>query len=143
NEVGMRNHGVGGLVFAGVVVNAGGFFAGAALAVAFADDGVDDVVAGGIEQRLVGVGNQAFVAAVAVDDEDFLASVARHFVGGFLEEFELEVAAVGDSAGFVLGFENLAEIIFGEDDGEFLCGSVKCGVADVEEIGAERKMGAM
>ena len=52
-------------------------------------------------------------------------------------------AAVGDGAGFVLGFKNLAEIIFRKNDCVLLFGGVQRGVADVQQIGAERKMRAV
>lgn len=95
------------------------------------------------ELRLREKGKKAFVAAVAVDDDDFLAAVAGHFVGGFLEKFELEFAAVSDGAGFVFGFEDLAEEILREDDSVFLFGGVQRGVADVEQVRAEREMRAV
>ena len=37
-------------------------------------------------------------------------------------------------------FGNLSEIILGEDDGVFLLGGVQRGIADVEQVGAEREM---
>ena len=80
---------------------------------------------------------------MAIDDEDFFAAVARHFVGGFLEELQLEIAAIGDGAGLVFGFKNLAEIIFGKYDRVFLFGGVQRCVADVEEIGAKGQMWAV
>ena len=81
--------------------------------------------------------------AVAVDDQDFLAAVAGHLVGGFLQQGELQVAAVGHGAGLVPRFSDLAEIVFGEDDGVFLLGGVQRGVADVEQIGTERQVRAV
>ena len=143
NKIRMRDQSVGGFVFAGVVINAGGFLGRTAGATAFADYSVDDVVVRLFELRLREIGDEALVAAVAVDDEDFLAAVAGHLVGGFLEKLELEIAAVGDGAGFVLGFEDLAKIVFRKNDGVFLLGGVKRGVADVQKIGAERKMRAV
>jgi hypothetical protein len=76
------------------------------------------------------------VAAVAVNDDHLLAAVARHFVGGLLQQGELHFAAVGDGSGFVAGFGNLSEIIFGEDDCVFLFCGVQRGVAHVQQIGA-------
>ena len=143
NEIRMRDQSVGGFVFAGVIVNAGRFLGRTARAAALSDDGVDNVVVRLVELRLGEEWDEAFVAAVAVDDEDFLAAITRHFVGGFLEEHELEVAAVSDGTGFVLRFKNLTEIVFRKDDGVFLLDRMERGVADVEEIGAERKMRAV
>ena len=74
---------------------------------------------------------------MAVDDENFLAAVARHLVGGFLQQRQLQVAAVGDGSGLVARFGNLAEIIFGEDDGVFFLGGVQRGVTHIEQIGAQ------
>ena len=56
---------------------------------------------------------------------------------------ELQVAAVGHGSGFVAGFGDLAEIVFGEDDGVLLLGGVQRGVAHVEQIGAERQVRAV
>jgi hypothetical protein len=80
---------------------------------------------------------------VTVDDQNFLAAVAGHLVGGFLQQGELQGAAVGHGAGLVLGFGDLAEIVFGENDGVFLLGGVQRGITDIEKVGAERKMWAV
>ena len=109
---------------------------------AFVED-VDHVVVWLVELCLREVWQQAFVAAVAVDDQNFLAAVAGHLVGGFLQQGELQVAAVGYRAGFVAGFDNLAEIIFGEDDGVFLLGGVQRGVAYIEQVGADGQVRAV
>src|SRR5215467_4631724 len=101
---------------------------------------VDHVVMGFFQLRLGKKRQQAFVAAMAVYDDDFLAAVAGHFVGGFLQKFQLEVAAVGDGSGFVLGFEDLAEIVLRKNDRIFLFGGVQRGVADVDQVGAEREV---
>ena len=108
-----------------------------------AERNVDDIIVRGGELGLGEIREQVVIAAVTVRDQDFLATVAGHFVGGFLEQFELQMLAIGDGSGFVAGFENLAEIIFGEDDGIFLRDSVEDGVADVDEVGAEGEMGAV
>jgi hypothetical protein len=42
---------------------------------------------------------------LAADDHHLLASIAWH-LGGFLQEFQLRVGAVGDGAGLVPGFES-------------------------------------
>jgi len=73
-----------------------------------------------VELRLREEGKQMLVSAVAVDDDDFLAAIARHLIGGFLKEFQLKFHAVRDGARLVLGFKNLAEIIFGKNDGVLL-----------------------
>src|SRR5215469_1558624 len=101
---------------------------------------VHNIVMRLVELRLCKVRKQAAVASVAVDDQNFLAAVTRHLVGGFLEECELESAAVGHAARLVFGLGNLSEIVLGEDDSVFPIGCVQRGVADIEEIGSERKM---
>src|SRR6202162_5361347 len=93
-----------------------------------------------VQLRLREIGEQAVVSAVAVDDNYLLASVARHLVGSFLQESELRLATVSHSAGLATGLGKLSEIIFGEDDDVFFLGRVQSGIADVQQIGAERKM---
>ncbi len=119
------------------------FLAGAALMRrAFVEDvDVDYVIVRLVELGLCEERQQAVVAAMAVDDQDLLAAVARHLVGGFLQERELHRAAVGHGSGLVLSLGDLAEIVFRENDGVFLrFGGMQRGIADVEKIGAERKV---
>src|SRR5207253_9965821 len=104
---------------------------------------VDDIIVGFVELRLREEGEKAVVAAVTVDDQDFLAAIARHLVGGLLQQSELQVAAVSHGSGFVARFGDLAEIVFGEDDCVFLLGGMERGVADIEKIGAERQVGTV
>src|ERR1700746_1246378 len=104
---------------------------------------IDNVIVRLVELCLREIGKQAFVAAMAVDDENFSAAVAGHFVGGFLQKIQLNLPTVGDGAGFVLGFEDLPEIIFRENNGEFFFRGVQRGVANVDQIGAEGKMRAV
>ena len=80
---------------------------------------------------------------MAVDDEDFLAAVARHLLHRFLQERELRGQAVGNGSGLLLRFEDLSEVVLGEDDGVLLLHGVHHREADVEQVGAERKMRAM
>ena len=84
--------------------------------------------------------DRVLIAAVAVDDDHFLAAVARHLVGSFLQQGELHLAAVRDCSRLVAGFGNLSEVIFREDNGVFLLGGVQRGVTHVKEIGAEREV---
>src|SRR4029077_5506847 len=140
DEVGAGDHGVGGFVFTGVVIDAGGFFGRASGAAAFTVQDVDDVIVRTIELRLSEKGKQMFVASVTVDDDDFLAAVARHLFGGFLEELQLQFHAVGNGAGFVLGFENLSEVVLRKNDGVFLLGGFQGSMANIQKIGAERQM---
>ena len=90
--------------------------------------------------RLSEIREQMFVAAVAIHDDYFFAAVARHLVGGFLQQGELHVAAVGDGSGLVARFGNLSKIIFGEDDGVLPLGGVQRGVTHVQQISAQRQM---
>src|SRR3989442_567032 len=141
DEVGTGHERVRSLVFAGVVVDPGGLFGRATRAAAFTLENVDDIVVRLIELRLSEIGKEMLVAAVAVHDDDFLAAVARHFVGSFLEELKLKRKAVGDGSGLLFGLEDLTEVILGKNDGVLLLDGVKGGIADVEQIGAEREMG--
>src|ERR1700720_1454086 len=96
-----------------------------------------------IELRLGEEWQQAVIASVAIHDDDFLAAVARHFIRSLFEKRKLHFAAVGDGSGLVLGFGNLSEIIFRENNCVLLLGSVQRGVANVQQIGPERQMRAM
>src|SRR5208337_561627 len=82
-------------------------------------------------------------AAVAVDDQDLLASIARHLVGGFLQQGELHAAAVGHGSGLVACLGDLAEVIFREDHRVFLLGRMQRRVSHVKQIGADRQVRAV
>src|SRR5260370_25432254 len=96
-----------------------------------------------IELRLGKEWQQAVIASVAIHDDDLLAAVARHFIHSLFEKRELHFAAVGHGPGLVLGFGNLSEIIFRENDCVLLFGSVQRGVAHVQQIGSQRQMRSM
>src|SRR5258705_4887747 len=142
NEIRMRNHGVGGFGLAGVHIEWVFFQCVFRLRVG-APLNIDDVVVRAIKLRLREIGKKTLVAAVAVDDKNFLTAIAGHFVSGFLKKVELYLAAVSDSAGLVLGFENLSEIILREDHSIFLVSSRQRSVEHVQQIGTEGQMGAM
>jgi hypothetical protein len=72
---------------------------------------------------------------MAVDDDDLLAAVACHLVSSLLQQFQLQVSAVGYSSRLVLGLKNLAEIILGEDNRVFPLGRMHGGVAHVQQVG--------
>ena len=142
NEVGARDEGVSSFGFTGVLID----FAlqrRTAGRIRRAIHDVDDVVAASGELRLREEGQQVVVTAVAVDDQDLLAAVARHFVGGFLQEFKLYVRAVGDGSRLVAGFEDLPEIVSREDHGVFLLGAALSDPAHVDEVRPERQLRAM
>jgi hypothetical protein len=104
---------------------------------------VHDVVVWRLELRLREKRQQAVVAAVTVHDDDLLAAVAGHLVGRFLQQLELQSAAVGHRAGLMLRFEDLPEVVLWENDGILLLGGIECNVAHVEQIVAQGKMGSM
>src|SRR6266571_5865328 len=106
-------------------------------------ENIDHIVVKLIELGLRKVGEQAVIAAMAVDDQDFLAAVAGHFVGGFLQQGELQVAAVGHGSRLVASLGDLAEIIFGKYDYVLLLGGVQRGVTHIKQIGAERQVWTM
>src|SRR5467141_1504401 len=93
-----------------------------------------------VQLRLREKWNQVFVAAVAVDNDYFFAAIAGHLISGFLEQMQLQIHAVRYRSGFVLGFEDLAEIIFGKDHRVFLRRGLQRNVAHIQQIGAEREM---
>src|SRR5712692_8182500 len=93
-----------------------------------------------IELRLGEKGKQVLVSPMAVDDNDFLAAIARHFIGGFLEQFELEFHTVRDGSRFMLGFENLAEVVLRKNEGVLLLRCLQRRVAHVQKIRAKRQM---
>ena len=86
----------------------------------FAVENVDDIIVRTIELRLGEEGKQMLVPSMAVHDDNLLATVARHFIGRFLEQLQLEFHAEGDSPRFMLGFKNLSEVVLRKDHGEFL-----------------------
>src|SRR5277367_3146498 len=104
HQVGARDHHGGGLGFACVHIYVV-FFYWAALGFFAAPLHVDYVIVRLIELGLREIWEQVFVAAVAIHDDDFFAAVAGHFVGGFLQQLQLQIGAVGDGTGLVLGFE--------------------------------------
>src|SRR5215469_1155690 len=80
---------------------------------------------------------------MAVDDYDLLATVARHLVGSFLQQVQLQPSAVGNGPRLVLGFEDLSEVVFGIDNRVLLCSTMERHVADVDQISAERQLRTM
>src|SRR5437868_1082412 len=77
---------------------------------------------------------------MAVYDDYFFAAITGHFIGGFLQHAQLQIHAVRYRSGFVLGFEDLPEIIFGKDHRVFLRRSLQRNVAHIQQIRTERKM---
>ena len=104
---------------------------------------VDHVIAGAGELGLSEQREQAVVAAVAVDDDDLLAAVARHLAHRLLQQGELRRQAVGDGSGLLARLEDLAEVVLGKHDGVLLLDRVHHREAHVEQVGAQRQMGAM
>lgn len=52
----------------------------------------------------------------------------------------MHVHAVGDCARLVFGFGNLAKVISRKDDGVFVGSGVLGGIANIDEVGAERQV---
>jgi hypothetical protein len=77
---------------------------------------------------------------MSVHDDDFLAAVPRHLVDGLLQQFQLQMSAVRNCAGFVASFEDLAKIVFGKDNNIFLLRRRQSGMADIQQIGSKRQM---
>ena len=127
---------MGGFRFTGVSIDLR-LHSGAARLVRTSGVDINDVI---VQCGELGLGEERqkmVVAAMTVDDQDFLAAIARHFIGGFLQEFELQFGAISEGAGLVFGFEDLAVEISWKDDGEFLGGGVFGEIAHIDEVGAE------
>src|SRR5215470_18408826 len=83
-ELGMRIQRVRGFVFARMIINAGRLLCRASRTAARTIKHVNNVVPRASHLRLREVGKQMLVSTVAIYDDDFLATVARHFVRSFL-----------------------------------------------------------
>jgi hypothetical protein len=84
NQVRARDDGVGGFVFARMIIDAGGFLGRTARLAAFAIQNIQNIVVRAVELRLSKVGKQMLIAAMTVDDDYLFTAVAGHLVGGFL-----------------------------------------------------------
>src|SRR4029077_1045704 len=143
DQVGPRDHSVRGFVLTGVIIDACRFLWWPAGAASPAVENVNDIVVWPIELRLGKEGNQVLVPAVAVDNHNLLAALARHFIRRFLEQLQLQFHAIGDGSRFMLGFKNLSEVILWKDDSELLLRRLQGGVAHVEKIRTQRQMRPM
>src|SRR5215475_9587472 len=94
----------------------GGFSRRAALLWRTLIENVDDIIVRLVELRLCEEGQETVVPAVPIRDEYFLAAVAGHLVGCFLQQCKLQFPAVGDSTGFMASFGDLTEIVFRKND---------------------------
>src|SRR5579864_306264 len=138
----MRNHHGRSFRFSSVHVH-GGLFRGAARGRFDEAENIDDIVVLFLELALSEIRQQTFVPTVAVYDDDLLAPVARHLVGGFLQQFQLHVAAVGDGAGLVPRLKNLPKIIFWKHNCILLLGRMEGCITDVEQVSAYWQMRSM
>src|SRR5580765_2558597 len=142
HEFGMRDHHLRRLALAGMHIEFVGSSRTSVLRCAFVKY-VDDIVMRLIKLRLCEKRQQAVIASVAVDDQDLLTSIARHLICRFLEEGELQSAAESHGAGLMFGLCDLSEVILREHDRIFLLSSVKCGVANIQQICSERQVWTM
>src|SRR5579883_880534 len=78
------------------------------------------------------------VAAMTVDDQNLVAAIARHFLRGLLQEIELQALAIRDGSGLMLGFEDLTEVVLGEDHGIFLPGGIQARVPYINKVRPQR-----
>src|SRR6266581_3068177 len=121
----------------------GGFLFGAAGRRSALVEEIDHVIVRLIQLRLGKVGQQTTIAAVAVDDQYFLAAVASHLVRGCLKQCQLQIATISDGAGLVTGLGDLAKIILREDHSVLLLCRMQCRVTRIEQIGANRHVWPM
>ena len=75
--------------------------------------------------------------------ENFFAAVTRHFVGGFLQQFQLHLGAIRQGSGLVLRFENLAVEVGRKNNGIFFVGRVFRDVAHIDQVRSQRQLRAM
>jgi len=80
---------------------------------------------------------------MTIQNDDFLAAVPSHLVGGLLKQVELYLSAIGDGARLVSSFEYLAKIIFGKNDSVFLVRGMQRRISNIEKISSKRKMWSM
>src|SRR5262245_17601951 len=83
-----------------------------------------DKVARRRKLRLSKERKQIIIPAVSVGDNDLLAAVAGHLVGGLLQQIELQPWAISNRARLVPGFEDLTKIILRVDNRILLLGAV-------------------
>src|ERR1019366_3630182 len=143
NQVWPRNQHGGGLGLAGVHAAlgfqrrpSGNIFVGQT-------KNIDHVIARGGQLRLREKRQQAVVAAMTVDDQNLLASIAGHLFDRLLQKHELCGQAVGNGPGLLLRFEDLSEIVFRKNHRILLHDSVHHCKPHVDEVGPERKMRSM
>ena len=131
DEIGTGDEHVGGFDFAAVHVE--GCLEGGATGDIFVGqaENIDHIIALAGELRLREEREQRVVAAVAVHDDDLFAAVAVHLADRLVQEGELRGKAVGDGAGLLASFEDLTEIVLGEDDGVFLLDGIHHREADI------------
>src|SRR5580698_7201593 len=128
DEVGPRDHGVCGLRLTGMHIDFGMFSRTSGIPWVPAID-INDIIMRSLQLRLREIREKILVTAVTINDDDLLAAVPAHFVGGFLQQIKLHVHAVGNRSGFMPRLSDLAEIISRKNDGIFVCGGMFGGIA--------------
>src|SRR5271166_1758498 len=86
---------------------------------------------------------QALVATVAIDDENLLATIARHLFDGLLQKRELRAQAVGNGPRLLLRFKDLSKVVLRENHGILLPHGIHHRETNIDQVGAERKMRTM
>ncbi len=86
---------------------------------------------------------QMVVPAMPIHDENFLASIASHFIGCLLQQFQLQLGAVSQSSRLVFRFKDLTEVVLGKNNRILLLDAVLDGMADIDEIVAKRQVRTM
>ena len=104
---------------------------------------VNHIIVSLLQLCLRKIRQQVFVPAMPIYDDDFLTAVARHLVGRFLQELQLQLGAVGHRARFMPGLEDLPEIILRKYHRVFLFRRVQRRVAYIQQIGPQRQMRSM
>ncbi len=68
---------------------------------------------------------EVYVAAVPVDDEDFLQAITRDLLTHIVQQVQHQLTPYSHCTRLMLCFEDLAEVVPGENDGRFLLGGAK------------------
>src|SRR5947209_17672262 len=83
------------------------------------------------------------IAAMAIDDQHLLATVARHLIRGLLQQLELQRQAVGHCTRLVLGLEDLSKVVLREYHNIFLVSRGQAQITDVDQVRTQRQVGSM
>src|SRR5581483_3190216 len=103
----------------------------------------DDVIAASLKLRLHEEAQQLRIAAVAVDDQDFLETIAGDLFAGRVEHLPHQMAWQGEGSRLVPRLINLPVEVIREDDGVFTFGDARRVFANLYQVRAHRRVRAV